>query len=155
MNAQLRIAHHAALNTHPAVQATIIRKGGPKVEILRKGGKGIEGTVFNADHHAKPMLAFVDAIAPKVLEMDFALWRQGHNIHSFHTHDGREFDMVPLRKSGYVGVRLRLRVSRSNKVTMCDCISLGKVPSLLATMRMLFAEPSDAEVGGGIADSCE
>jgi len=146
-----------ALNTHPAIVAGLpqAQRTGIKVEVLRKGGKGIEGTYANIDHHALEMAPFVNAIAPKILTMDLARWRQGHNIHVFETHDGRTFDMVPLRKNGYIGVRLRLHVSRSHKVTLCDCTSVNSINQMITVMRELFAEPSDAEVGGGIADSCK
>lgn len=140
-----------AMNTHPSV----VTSTGTKVEVLRKGGKGIRGTYENIDHHAMAMAPFVNAIAPKITSMDLARWRQGHNIHVFETQDGRTFDLVPLRKGGYIGVRLRLHVSRSHKVTMCDCVNVSKITQLLATMRVLFAAPSDADVGGGIADSCQ
>lgn len=118
-----------------------------EVTLLRKGGKGLVGTIANAEHHAELMLPFIAAMKKEVKKLGFATWRQGSNIHEFVTHDGRRFTLRPFgnRENDrgvweYCGVRLSLRVSRSQEYRLIDIDNVDDVPKLLETMRMLATE---------------
>lgn len=124
---------HPATAVHPQVT----------VEILRKGGLGIQGTYDNVDHHAKPMVEYVDRIAEQVLTMGLKRWRQGHNVHVFETLDDRIFEMVPVLMVGeYCGVRLNLRVSRGVRVMITQVTDQDDIPEFIDTIRNIFAPPA-------------
>lgn len=114
-----------------------------EVKLLRKGGKGLVGTIENAHHHAKSMLPFIDALKYAVMSCGFAVWRQGSNIHEFVTQDGQRYTLRPFAqqvdptKPWYAGVRLSLRVSRSQEYRLIDISTVDDIPRLLTAMRLL------------------
>jgi hypothetical protein len=115
-----------------------------KIELIRKNGKGILGTIENAKHHAEAMLPYIRAMRPVVEGLGFETWRQGHNLHEFVTTDGRRFTLRPIvvdadanGPARYVGVRLSLRRGRSEEDRLYDIDSLAKVPRMLAMMEDL------------------
>lgn len=111
------------------------------VVLLRKDSQGIKGTIANAKHHAQKILPFIEAIQGAVPHLGFALHKAGHNVHEFHTNDGRRFTLRAFTKDGsYEGVRLALRVSRSLEVRLMDITSVVEVPHLLAVMASLAAD---------------
>jgi hypothetical protein len=113
---------------------------------LRRGGKGLTGTIANARHHAKPMLPFIHTMKYLVRDLGFETWRQGHNVHEFITTDGRKFTLrgIVREKTGrseeeplYVGVRLSLRLSRSEEIRLLDIDSVENIPDMITMMRQL------------------
>lgn len=108
------------------------------VVLLRKDSQGIKGTIANANHHAQKILPFIEAIQGAIPHIGFALHRAGHNVHEFHTNDGRKFTLRAFTLNGrYHGVRLALRVSRSVEIRLIDITSVTEVPQLLAVMAQL------------------
>jgi hypothetical protein len=114
-----------------------------KVSLIRKDSKGIKGTVDNADHHAKYILPFIEAMRGAVLHIGFKEWKQGHNVHEFHTHHGMRYTLRPIvqdddpTKPHYCGIRLSVRMSRSEEIRLLEIDSVADVPRLLDTMRLL------------------
>lgn len=114
-----------------------------EVTLLRKGGKGIKGTVANADHHAKYILPFIEAMQGAVKHLGFKQWKQGANIHEFITHHGARYTLRPIcqeedkTKPFYCGIRLSLRLSRSEEHRLLEIDSVTDVPRLLDVMRLL------------------
>lgn len=126
-----------------------------KIVKLRSTGRGIKGTYENIDHHAKDVEVFVKALEPLAPHWGFKTWKQGHNIHQFETHNGRNYTLRPVYKKaegderGYCGLALSLRMSRSEEVTLTHCIRHSDIPRLAEMMRML-AKPQIGNVGGGL-----
>lgn len=84
-----------------------------EVQLLRKNGKGIQGTYDNAYHHAQDLIPVIKKIESRIQETQFASWRQGHNVHAFRTKDGREFRLRAVRNnSKYVGIKLTIKIKR-------------------------------------------
>jgi len=114
-----------------------------KVSLIRKGGKGIKGTEANADHHAKYILPFIEAMKGAVVHLGFQEWKQGHNVHEFYTHHGARYTLRPIcqdddpTKPFYCGIRLSLRLSRSEEHRLLEIDSVNDVGRLLDTMRLL------------------
>jgi hypothetical protein len=113
---------------------------------LRKGGRGLAGTIENAKHHAQSMLPFINSMKWMVRDLGFALWEQGHNLHQFTTTDGRKFTLrgIVREKPGrseddplYIGVRLSLRLSRSEEIRLLDIDSVNQIPDMVNMMRQL------------------
>lgn len=93
-----------------------------RIEVLRKGSKGLKGTYANIDHHAKKLRPLVEDLVAHLtdkkspLRPKFARWLQGANVHVFEADDGRKFVLRPVRDDGvYEGVQLSARFSRSNE----------------------------------------
>jgi len=86
--------------------------------LLRKGSSGLAGTVINARHHAQNLLPLIQHLVSQLGSLDFKTWHQGHNVHVFETKDGRKFVLRAWSQTGigYLGIRLMLRVSRSNEI---------------------------------------
>ena len=144
----------AALATHPDALKLRALPHARKVSIIRKGGLGIKGTVANIEHHAPGVKAMVFALAPVVLKMGYGKWKQGHNVHVFETKDGRIFDIVPLKRdSQYVGLELRSRPTRGNRITMAQLVDMDDdFDDFVATMRTVLRAPrTDCYVLGGTA----
>lgn len=120
---------------------------------LRSTNRGIQGTIANAKHHAQALLPFIEALEVLLPTLHFKTWKQGHNIHQFINHDGRKFELVPIVREGesYVGIRLRLHVTRSLRHTLFDATDVSKIPDLVNLMR-LMAQPiqPDIRLGGGV-----
>lgn len=108
------------------------------IKMIRKGGKGLKGTIANAKCHAQDILPFIYGMKDEVAKLGFAEWRQGNNVHEFRTHDDRRFTLRPfLVGTHYTGVRLSLRHSRSSETPLIDIESSADAPALLETMRLL------------------
>ena len=121
---------------------------------LRSGGKGIAGTYANAHHHAQAILPFIEALEKIVPTLGFKKWKQGNNVHILVTGDGRQFEVIPVARynnGGYVGLRLRLHVSRSQRLALQDLTDMRDLPSFITTLQYL-AKPMDPtiQVGGGV-----
>lgn len=112
-------------------------------EVLRKGGLGIQGTYNNIAHHAQGMDEYVDPIAEQIRTMGLKKWRQGHNVHVFETKDGRIFEMVGvlIDDNEYCGIRLNLRLNRSDRVYITQVTDQNDIPEFLNTVRNIFAQP--------------
>ncbi len=109
-----------------------------QVKLLRKDGKGIKGTYDNANHHAIKCLPFVKALEAAVHTFGFAEWIQGHNVHLFKTHDGRSFDLIPYcDDTGYIGIELRRRESRSKAIPIMAITNISEVPLLVIVIQAL------------------
>lgn len=118
-----------------------------QISLMRKDGQGIKGSIRNARHHAKPILPFIRILIPEVQKLGFQQWRQGHNIHEFFHVKDRKLTLRPFVRDGvYVGIRLALRVSKSEEFHLMDIESLGDIPILLNTMKK-FAEGLKGDVG--------
>lgn len=119
-----------------------------EVKLLRKDSKGVEGSYDNADHHAKPILPFIDAMKDKVHQLGFAEWRQGNSVHEFRTLDDVRYTLRAFCRDGeYVGVRLSLRISRSAEYRLIDIESVDEVPRLLDAMTLLAQPNTGNETG--------
>lgn len=114
-----------------------------KVSLIRKDSKGIKGTVENAEHHAKYILPFIEAMRGAVVHLGFEEWLQGHNVHEFRTKHGARYTLRPIvqevdpTKPYYCGIRLSLRLSRSEEHRLLEIVSVADVPRLLDVMRLL------------------
>jgi hypothetical protein len=114
-----------------------------EIALLRKDGKGIQGSYDNADHHAQQLLPYIEALEPLVPSFGFKLWLQGHNVHVFTTYDDRKFDIVPYaNETGYVGIQFRLRLSRSKAIPLLTLIGLKGLRSFVSAIK-LIAESVD------------
>ena len=114
-----------------------------KIHLLRRDGRGLEGTYANAHHHAQRIIPLVDALKPYGDQMGFADWYQGHNVHKFVTVDGRSFTLRPFINSGeYRGVRLCARLSRSFETFLMDITQLCETSVLVDTMKKLAEPPA-------------
>lgn len=114
-----------------------------KIVLMRKGSRGLAGTIANAEHHAEHMLPFIDALKDVVANLGFTQWIQGHNVHEFRTLDGRRYTLraiVGWESNRYCGVRLALRPHRSLEYPLLDITDVKFVPQLIATMQAL-AQP--------------
>lgn len=126
-----------------------------KIVKLRAGGRGIQGTYENIDHHAKDVEPYVKALEPLAPHWGFKIWRAGHNVHEFETTHGRKYTLRPVYKKaegderGYCGLALSLRLSRSEEIVLTHCIRHSDIPRLAEMMRML-AKPQNGNVGGGL-----
>jgi len=119
-----------------------------EVKLLRKDSKGIEGSYDNADHHAKAILPFIDAMKDKMTALGFTLWKTGNNVHEFHTADGNRYTLRAFRRDGeYVGVRLALRISRSAEYRLIDIDTVDEVPRLLDAMSLMARPNTGNETG--------
>lgn len=113
------------------------------ISLLRKGGKGIKGTVANAEHHAEYILPFIEAMRGAVMHLGFKEWKQGSNVHEFITHHGARYTLRPIcqeedsTKPFYCGIRLSLRLSRSEEHRLLEIDSVADAPRLLDVMRLL------------------
>lgn len=109
--------------------------------LMRSDGEGLVGTYRNANHHAEALLLFVKILEPQANTFGFAEWVQGHNVHEFRTVDGRRFTLRGYTRDGeYKGLRLSLRLSRSNEVFLMDIESVEGLDVLIPTLRKL-AQP--------------
>lgn len=123
------------------------------IELLRKDSSGISGTIENAKHHAKSMLPFINGLRVAVGKLGFATWRQGNNIHEFVTVDGRRFTLRGIIKDksdsdqpNYIGVRLSIRISRSEEHRLLDIVDVSDISTLLEMMKNL-AKPQQGQDG--------
>jgi hypothetical protein len=78
------------------------------IRIGRKGSTGIEGTLKNANHHAKAVIPLVKALAAILPEAGFKDWVQFNNVHTLITQDGREYNIRPLVWNTSIVVRILL-----------------------------------------------
>ena len=117
-----------------------------QVSLLRKDGHGITGTYANIEHHAQNVKPLVDALKPYGESWAFKEWKQGHNIHEFVTEDGRRFTLRAFRINGeYQGLRLSIRLSRSQEIPLCEVSGLPEIP-VLAQMMGKLAHPIKGEL---------
>ncbi len=118
------------------------------IELLRSDGRGLNGTWANAHHHAHAIRPFIARLEGVVQHLGFAIWRQGHNVHEFVTIEGTRYTLRAFIKNGaYFGVRLALRLSRSQEVRLIDITDPDDCWRLVDVMRML-AEPAKGEDSG-------
>lgn len=85
------------------------------VRIGRSNSRGLKGTYDNIDHHGEGCRYAVDVLSAAAEHFPFKEWIQGHNVHTFLTHDGRKYKFRPLHvgrepgddvSKGYVGLEL-------------------------------------------------
>jgi hypothetical protein len=109
-----------------------------EVKPIRKGSKGLKGTIIRSRHHAKMMLPFIDAMRGAVKHLGFAEWLEGETVHEFRTHDDRRYTLRGLRVDGkYIAIQLAARLSRSNEIPLLTVQSVSEAPSLLTVLSML------------------
>lgn len=129
-------------------QKTVIRP-------IRKGSKGLTGTIARSRHHAKMMLPFIEAMRGAVKHLGFAEWLEGETVHELRTTDDRRYTLrgVQLPGGGYIAIRLAVRLSRSQEIPLLTVQTVDQVPNLLTVLRMLatplatgeaFVEDEDA-----------
>lgn len=123
-----------------------------EVTALRKGGRGLQGTYDNINHHANKVKPFVDALAPLGPLFGFKRWRQGNNVHVFVTHDDVQYVLRPtydLVDTGreYNGLSLALRVSRGIEIQLAQYTHPGHIPNLISMLYAL-AKPKRYGVNG-------
>lgn len=124
-----------------------------EVTALRKGGRGLQGTYDNINHHANKVKPFVDALAPLGPLFGFKRWRVGHNVHVFVTHDDTQYVLRPTYdlvdgSRDYNGLSLGLRVSRGHEVELVQYTSPSHIPNLINMMYAL-AKSKRYSVNGG------
>jgi len=117
-----------------------------EIKLLRSDSRGIEGTLANIEHHAMGIKELVLYLIPRLADLGFKTWRQGNNIHEFVTSDGRRFTLRGYKRDGeYRGIRLSIRISRSNEHKLLDVENLISAKSLLETMHLIALSPLGEE----------
>ena len=113
-----------------------------EIKLIRTTSKGIAGTHANANHHAQELLPFIKLLEAATPKLGFALWKQGHNIHEFVTAEGRTYTLRPIGNSdgdkwAYTGIRLSLRVSRSEEHPLFDATNVQDTKRMIEMLKML------------------
>lgn len=112
-----------------------------KITLMRKDSKGLDGSIENAVHHAPIILPFIYELKDVVGKIGFKKWIQGNNVHEFVTDDDRRFTLRAYVRDGeYKGIRLSLRLSRTEEVRLADVHNVKEVGMLISAM-MLLAGP--------------
>ena len=94
----------------------------------------------------------VAALEAEVKKWRFVKWTQGHNVHLFETDAGTKYELVPTTENGeYVGVLLRMHVSRSVRIPMMELRDVSHVKYFSLFMQML-ALGQRGTTGGGIRE---
>jgi hypothetical protein len=104
-----------------------------RIRLLRKNGRGLEGTYENIRHHARPMKAYVDILAPVIPTLGFKDWAQGHNVHTFVTDDGREYTLRPIYQGKYIGIEFAM--NRPIRVVIDQWIDLSEAEQFINVLR--------------------
>ena len=105
---------------------------------LRKGSKGLTGTIANANHHAQAILPIIPQLVAMAPTWGFAIWKQGANVHEFTARDDRRFTLRAFTRNGeYVGIRLSARLSRSNEFHLMDAETQDEINVLILMMAKL------------------
>lgn len=112
------------------------------IKLLRKGSRGIEGTYENADHHAKKILPIIEAMEGALKHLGFKEIKHGHNVHELVTETDQRYTLRPVYRTiegtedgrDYFGVRLSLRLSRSEEIHLLDIKGVLEVPQLLMVL---------------------
>lgn len=132
-----------------------------EIRKLRSTSMGIEGTMYNANHHAQLLIPLIEELISKAPLWGFAEWAQGNNVHLFTTHDGRKFLLRPISlrdretlKSRYVGIQLLTRVSRSTETPLLTIfydnrngvtpLQFGAFMAALSEPQCKYRDPKDA-----------
>ena len=130
-----------------------MKKPETKIVLIRKDGKGINGTHENANHHAEVILPFIKRLEHAVGTLGFSVWKQGHNVHEFVNTEGTRYTLRAFTKNDeYIGIRLALRVSRSHEVRLIDITNPDDCWRLLDVMRLL-AMPAKGNDSGVMVKS--
>jgi hypothetical protein len=119
-----------------------------EINPIRKGSKGLHGTIIRSRHHAKVLLPFIEVMKGAVKHLGFAEWKEGETVHEFRTVDGRRFTLRGAKdeqNTDYVGVMLSLRLSRSVEHPLIVVRTIDEAPALLQAMRLLAAPHYVAE----------
>lgn len=112
------------MNNKPNSRTTA---SGMLVRIGRTGSLGLKGTLANMAHHGEGCRYAVQVLVAAAEHFPFKEWVQGHNVHSFVTHDGRKYRFRPLRvrkeqRDGagpeYVGLELFQDLNGTRQVLM-------------------------------------
>ena len=107
-----------------------------KTTLIRSDSNGIKGTYANANCHAQACLPLIKALEAQAPVFGFDTWQQGHNVHVFHTTDGRKFDIVPYaNENGYIGLQYRHRLSRSKAIPIMAITDLSEVNDLITVIK--------------------
>ena len=106
--------------------------------LMRSDGRGLDGTHANAEHHAQVLLPFVKVLETFAPNLGFAEWVQGHNVHELRTFDDRRFTLRGYTRDGaYRGIRLSMRLSRSNEVLLMDAESFDGINDMVVVLRSI------------------
>ena len=102
--------------------------------MLRKGSRGMVGTLENAHHHAKDCLPLIDLIGAIILgvgkDFDF-IWMQGNNIHILEREDGAQIAFRPYKNGDDWGIDVLAKFSRTQEMRLFsildidECLNLG------------------------------
>ena len=95
-----------------------------KKTMLRRGSRGIRGTLQNAQHHAPKLTPMVKSLYRDRDTYGFTEWGEAHNVHKAWTEDGRTFSFRPIvgdNGEGYIGLRLYLEKSRTDRTIIASC----------------------------------
>lgn len=121
----------------------------PTVQLLRKTSSGLAGTYANAKCHAQPLIPLIDFLVKEIPSWKVETWFQGHNVHVLQSNDSRKFVLRPLaiKGSGYVGMSLALRISRTLEIPLADVFadSPGTWGDFSRMMKMLITPPIKSE----------
>lgn len=134
--------HPKAVMREPRVGRRFVHP--TQVVLMKSTSKGMQGTIDNAKHHAMYMLPFILELKDEVDKLGFVTHKAGHNVHEFITWDGRRYTLRALLadepergENRYIGVRLSLRVGRSEEYPIFDIDRPNHCRDLLELMAML------------------
>lgn len=113
------------------------------VKLLRKGSRGIEATLENAEHHAKSCLSIIKAVRNMLVNLPYTFtWEQGNNIHIITSEDGRKISFRPYYNDGVWGIDVLSKISRSTEVRLMTLFESNyDVVRLESFLRMFFKCP--------------
>lgn len=105
-----------------------------KITKIRKGSRGMAATLENAEHHAQALTPFIKILKNMIKRIGFAEWKQGHNIHIVVCENGdNQIQFTPYwcaEKKSYIGIRISLYESRSNRIPLIDFIDKKQTPQV-------------------------
>lgn len=100
------------------------------IKLLRKGSLGLEGTIKNAKHHAKPCIPLINGITSAILgfgeEYNFT-WVQGNNVHLITRANGDSLVFRPFSDQEDWGIDVLSRFSRTNEMRLFTITSVHEI----------------------------
>lgn len=121
------------------IEPTFCQRNTTSITVIRKGSKGLDGTIENANHHAQPALPLVELMSKIIPSLGFREWKQGHNVHVLETADGRQYAFRPLvytsGQSNSWGLRMLLRYSRTVEIPLMDIKTTEDVLNVCSFLR--------------------
>ena len=116
----------------------VVRKlrSGADLCLGRSDSRGIAGTYSNVQHHAQSLAPFVQFLEVVREDLDIKRWIEAHNVHEFHTKDGRKYKFRPLHTVGYIGIEL-CQTLNGIEVPVFPITDMSDAPALLAYLHLV------------------